>query len=101
MQTVAALYSNSFLLGQHHNPLSLQLDLHGAEDADALLTLIGDRPVTLLIMDTLVQSFDGFIREAWPEMIGWLIAHIQKLEAAFSDPLSLMNRQVRAQQEAN
>ena len=57
--------------------------------------------MTLLIVDTLAQACDGFNREAWPEMIGWLAAHIQKLEAAFSDPLSLMNRQVRAQQEAN
>jgi len=57
--------------------------------------------VRLLIVDTYAQSFDGFNREAWPEMIGWLIAHIQKLEAAISEPLSLMNRQVRAQQEAN
>jgi hypothetical protein len=33
-------------------------------------------------------------------MIGWLAAHIQKLEAAFSEPLSRLNRQVRSQDEA-
>ncbi|MGV0035716.1 MAG: DUF4268 domain-containing protein [Candidatus Azotimanducaceae bacterium WSBS_2022_MAG_OTU7] len=47
------------------------------------------------------QSFDGFNREAWPEMIGWLAAHIQKLEAAFSEPLSRLNGQVRSQDEAS
>jgi hypothetical protein len=46
------------------------------------------------------QPFDGFNREAWPEMIGWLAGHIQKLEAAFSEPLSRLNRQVRSQDEA-
>jgi hypothetical protein len=46
------------------------------------------------------QPFDGFNREAWPEMIGWLAAHIQKLEAAFSEPLARLNRQVRSQDEA-
>lgn len=45
------------------------------------------------------QPFDGFNREAWPEMIGWLAGHIQKLEAAFSEPLSSLNRQVRSQDE--
>ncbi len=50
------------------------------------------------------QSFDGFNREAWPEMIGWLATHIQKLEAAFSEPLSrlnLLNHQVHSQDEAS
>ncbi|MGB4114649.1 MAG: DUF4268 domain-containing protein [Yoonia sp.] len=47
------------------------------------------------------QPFDGFSREAWPEMIGWLAAHIQKLEAAFSEPLSRLNCQARSQEEAN
>ena len=37
--------------------LPLQLDLHGAQDADALLTAIGDRPVDMLIIDTLAMSF--------------------------------------------
>lgn len=46
------------------------------------------------------QPFDGFNREAWPEMIGWLATHIQKLEAAFNEPLSRLNRQVRSQDEA-
>ncbi|UWR67322.1 DUF4268 domain-containing protein [Phaeobacter inhibens] len=46
------------------------------------------------------QPFEGFNREAWPEMIGWLAAHIQKLEAAFSEPLARLNRQVRSQDEA-
>ena len=47
------------------------------------------------------QPFDGFSREAWPEMIGWLAAHIQKLEVAFSEPLSRLNREVRSQEDTN
>ena len=45
------------------------------------------------------QPFDGFNRDAWPEMIAWLSAHIQKLEATFSEPLTRLNRQVRTQDE--
>lgn len=37
--------------------LPLQLDLHATEDADALLTAIDDRPVDMLIIDTLAMSF--------------------------------------------
>jgi hypothetical protein len=29
------------------------------------------------------QCFDGHNRESWPAMIAWLVAHIQRLEAAF------------------
>ena len=39
----------------HHLPL--QLDLHGMEDVKALLTAIDERPVDLLIVDTLAMSF--------------------------------------------
>lgn len=46
------------------------------------------------------QPFDGFNQEAWPEMIGWHAAHIQKLEVAFSEPLARLNPQVRSQDEA-
>ncbi|MCP9481152.1 DUF4268 domain-containing protein [Shimia sp. CNT1-13L.2] len=46
------------------------------------------------------QPFDGFNREAWPEMIAWLATHIQMLEAAFSEPLSRLNREVRSKDEA-
>ncbi|UWR10918.1 DUF4268 domain-containing protein [Sulfitobacter mediterraneus] len=41
------------------------------------------------------EPFDGFDRDAWPEMINWLSAHIQKLEKAFSVPLSRINQQIR------
>ena len=39
------------------------------------------------------EPFDGYDRENWPQMIGWLSAHIRKLEAAFSEPLSRLNPQ--------
>lgn len=43
------------------------------------------------------QPFDGFNRDVWPEMIAWLSTHMQKLEAACSEPLANLNRQVRTQ----
>ena len=43
------------------------------------------------------QPFDGFNRDVWPEMIAWLSTHMQKLEAACSEPLAILNRQVRTQ----
>ena len=39
----------------HHLPM--QLDLHGIEDVEALLTAIGERPVDMLVVDTLAMSF--------------------------------------------
>ena len=45
------------------------------------------------------QPFDGFNKDAWPEMIAWLSTHIQKLEATLSEPLARLNRQVRNQDE--
>ena len=42
---------------EHFHHLPLQLDLHGNEDAEALLTAIAERPVDLLIIDTLAMSF--------------------------------------------
>ncbi len=45
------------------------------------------------------QPFDGYDRETWPQMIGWLSAHIRKLEEAFREPLARLNRQIRTQEE--
>lgn len=45
------------------------------------------------------QPFDGYNRAVWPEMIGWLSTHIQKLEMAFREPLARLNRQVRNHDE--
>jgi hypothetical protein len=41
------------------------------------------------------EPFDGFDRSMWPQMIAWLSDHIRKLEAAFSEPLARLNRQIR------
>jgi hypothetical protein len=43
----------------------------------------------------LAQPFDGYNKENWPEMVAWLSEHIQKLEAAFKEPLARLNRQIR------
>ncbi|GGW24816.1 hypothetical protein GCM10011452_10260 [Gemmobacter lanyuensis] len=45
------------------------------------------------------QPFDGYNRDAWPQMIEWLSTHIQKLESTFRDPLARLNRQVRNHDE--
>ena len=45
------------------------------------------------------QPFDGYDRESWPQMIGWLSSHIRKLEEAFREPLARLNRQIRTQEE--
>lgn len=45
------------------------------------------------------QPFDGFNRESWPEMTAWLCEHIQRLEAAFSEPLARLTRQLRLPSE--
>ena len=42
------------------------------------------------------HPFDGFSDENWPEMIEWLCKHIVKLEEAFSEPLSRLNRQLKS-----
>ncbi len=45
------------------------------------------------------KSFDGFDRNSWPDMVKWLSVHIQKLEEAFRDHLSSLNKKIRTQNE--
>ena len=42
------------------------------------------------------SPFDGFNEAIWPEMVAWLCDHIVRLEAAFSGPLSRLNRQLKS-----
>ena len=42
------------------------------------------------------KPFDGFNESVWPEMVAWLCDHIVRLEAAFSEPLSRLNRQLKS-----
>ena len=42
------------------------------------------------------SAFDGFDESVWPEMIAWLCDHIVRLEAAFSEPLKRLNRQLKS-----
>jgi hypothetical protein len=37
------------------------------------------------------QAFDGYSRDSWEEMIGWLIKHMVNLETAFKKPLADVN----------
>ncbi len=43
------------------------------------------------------ERFDGFDVETWPKMIEWLCRHFVKLELAFSQPLTNLNRQLKSQ----
>lgn len=45
------------------------------------------------------RSFDGFNRDAWPEMTTWLSTHIRKLEAALAQPIARLGRYVRTADE--
>ena len=47
------------------------------------------------------HPFDGFSDENWPEMIEWLCKHIVKLEGAFSEPLSRLNRQLKSKNDVS
>lgn len=51
-----------------------------------------DKKASRIVYD---EPFDGFDRSVWPQMIAWLSDHIRKLEAAFSEPLARLNRQIR------
>ena len=42
------------------------------------------------------SPFDGFNESVWPEMVSWLCDHIVRVEAAFSEPLSRLNRQLKS-----
>ena len=42
------------------------------------------------------HPFDGFNESNWPDMVVWLCEHIVRLEAAFSEPLSRLNRQLKS-----
>ena len=45
---------------------------------------------------SLAQPFDGFSDENWPAMIDWLCQHIVKLEGAFTEPLTRLNKQLKS-----
>ena len=70
---------------------TLQLDLHGAEDADALLTAIGDRPVTLLIVDTLAMSF-GAGNESDGKDVTQFLTHVAQVRDKLNCHVMLVHR---------
>jgi hypothetical protein len=41
------------------------------------------------------QTFEGYNRDNWPEMIAWLVKHIAKLEQAFKKPLAEINKELK------
>lgn len=47
------------------------------------------------------RDFDGYNKDAWPEMVAWLSEQIRALEAAFSEPLSRIGRSIRLHDEGD
>lgn len=43
------------------------------------------------------KPFNGHARENWPEMIAWLVEHIQRLEMAFDPQIKLLRAVLRGQ----
>lgn len=41
------------------------------------------------------QTFDGYDRENWPAMIGWMTDHMQRLQDTFSAPIAALNTRLR------
>lgn len=41
------------------------------------------------------KSFDGHNRESWPEMIGWLVEHIQRMEKLFDPQVQSLRSALR------
>jgi hypothetical protein len=42
------------------------------------------------------NEFDCYQRENWPEIIRWMIEHVQRLEGAFGGPLNKLGRSMRS-----
>jgi len=43
-----------------------------------------DKKVSIIVCKTPVQ---GYSKENWPDMIGWLVAHYKKMDEVFSEPV--------------
>jgi hypothetical protein len=43
------------------------------------------------------KPFNGHARESWPEMIAWLVEHIQRLEKAFDPQIQPLRTVLRNQ----
>jgi hypothetical protein len=41
------------------------------------------------------KSFDGHNRESWPEMIAWLVEHIQRMEKVFGPQVPSLRSALR------
>ena len=54
---------------------------------------LDDRKASRIVYSS---PFDGFNESVWPEMMAWLCDHIARLEAAFSEPLSRLNAELKS-----
>jgi len=70
--------------------LPLQLDLHGSEDVEALLTAIGERPVDMLVVDTLAMSF-GAGNENDGKDVTQFLTHIAEIRQKLSCHVMLVH----------
>ena len=74
----------------HFCHLPLQLDLHGKDDVDALLTAIGEQPVDMLIIDTLAMSF-GAGNENDGKDVTQFLSHIAEIRQKLSCHVMLVH----------
>ncbi|WP_163937572.1 DUF4268 domain-containing protein [Paraferrimonas sp. SM1919] len=42
------------------------------------------------------QEFDGYNKDNWPEIIAWLVEHIERLEKAFKPALITVNKEIKS-----
>lgn len=42
------------------------------------------------------QDFDGYNKDNWPDMIAWLVEHIERLEKAFKPALLAVNKEMKS-----
>ena len=41
------------------------------------------------------HSFDSYNSDLWPEIANWLGRHVSRLEGAFKEPISRLNRELK------
>lgn len=56
--------------------------------AELIWRRMDDKKQSLIVYS---EEFDGYNREAWPDMASWLSSHIQKLERALGERLNGLN----------
>ena len=69
-------------------------EIEGRFEAELLWQRLDDKKPSRI---SLQQPFDGYDEKNWPGIVVWLCEHIVKLEAAVSEPLERLNRELKSQ----